>query len=697
MRFVLALCAALAVMTYGLAAHAAGKVALVIGNGAYVNANKLPNPPNDASDMAAALEKLGFTVIGGNDLDFAGMGAKIGEFEDAARDADVTLLFYAGHGLQVNGRNYLVPVNAKLERESSLQFEAIDSESILGAMTGPGKTAIALLDACRDNPLSRSFSRSLGKSRSTAVQQGLAVPVVAGGGILIGFATSPGDVAADGEGRNSPFTKALLKNINTPGLEIQQLMTRVKGDVYASTKESQEPWHNSSLRIEVYLAGEKAATVEVEIPKFNPQSDINAEWNALKDSNSLAALDVFIITHANSPVFVALAQDRKSELAQKIRPAEKNPEQQKTENDAFFDSLIIKRKPKPPEKTAEESQQEKDAILESLKIPDDPPQPEKTAKQEIKKLALNDLKSRAPAAKSTSSLNDFFAAAKSANQGNAAMALLNLGVNSVDIPPPAQNPGSKARSLKLKQVAKAPAIEALLASNSSFSLTEAASASCWLHQVYPACALMSAEFYDGLKAAMAANDMDITNGTQGFYSINHIAGSSDYFLSNTPKAGTSRTAVIGAIVTENLEVKQMFGFDISQKKLGASAGDPTADMQVTWSAVDGDDLYVSFDAAYRCTAAPRKYGFITKFSMSDSTVKWVSPFNVSDNSFILKNDYIIAANGGSCVDDFLYILDKATGQIMSRAKLPTAVEHMDDSSGSLVVELYEGAVAYEVP
>jgi uncharacterized caspase-like protein len=147
MRFLLSIFALMLALMSHTAAWAAGKVALVIGNGAYVHANVLPNPVNDATDMTAALQGLGFTVIGGNDLDFASMGAKIGAFEDAARDADVTLFFYAGHGMQVNGRNYLMPVNAKLERESTLQFEAIDSETIYNAMSGPNKTAIALLDA----------------------------------------------------------------------------------------------------------------------------------------------------------------------------------------------------------------------------------------------------------------------------------------------------------------------------------------------------------------------------------------------------------------------------------------------------------------------------------------------------------------------------------------------------------------------
>ena len=233
------------------------------------------------------------------------MGTKIGEFEDAARDADVTLLFYAGHGMQVNGRNYLVPVDAKLERESSLRFQTIDAEDVLRAMSGPGKTAIALLDACRDNPLSRRFSRSLGTNRSNAVQQGLAVPTIAGGGMLIGFATAPGDVAADGDGRNSPFTVALLKHISTPGLEIQQLMTRVKREVYNSTKESQEPWHNSSLRDEIYLGGEVKQPEPLPPKVQTDNTNVSAEWNLVKDTSSIAVLEAFMAAYADKPLFLA--------------------------------------------------------------------------------------------------------------------------------------------------------------------------------------------------------------------------------------------------------------------------------------------------------------------------------------------------------------------------------------------------------
>jgi uncharacterized caspase-like protein len=396
------------VFAYSPQALAQKRLALVIGNGAYTNATVLPNPTNDAADMTAALQGLGFTVIGGNDLDHASMGQKIGEFEDAAREADVTLLFYAGHGMQVNGRNYLVPVNAKLERESALQFEAIDAETILRSMAGPGKTAIALLDACRDNPLSRRFARSLGATRSNAVQQGLAVPAISGGGMLIGFATAPGDVAADGDGRNSPFTTALLKNMKTPGLEIQQLMTRVKADVFSTTKETQEPWHNSSLRNEIYLvppsnAGGQVAVqtpdVKLVIPDPAPQPSTSSDearlaWDAVKESKSISALDKVASLYADT-VYGELAKDRATELrAQKPKSTvleslmlKEDPAPAPKPKGVSVDAvnellrkaqqrklrLEQERKEEAARKQKLEKERERIAVLESLKLNLDPP------------------------------------------------------------------------------------------------------------------------------------------------------------------------------------------------------------------------------------------------------------------------------------------------------------------------------------
>jgi hypothetical protein len=229
------------------------RVALVIGNSAYRNAVELLNPRNDAIAVSAKLLDLGFEVVDGQDLDKNGMERSIREFIRKVEGADVSFFFYAGHGMQVAGKNYLIPVDARLEDTAAIDFETIDADRVLGYMAEENRVAIALLDACRDNPLSRKFALAIGASRSTAVGRGLAVPSTLGGGMLIGFATAPGEVALDGQGPNSPFTTALLKYIPQKGLEIQQLMTKVKAEVYQSTNKKQSPWHNSDLRQEFYL------------------------------------------------------------------------------------------------------------------------------------------------------------------------------------------------------------------------------------------------------------------------------------------------------------------------------------------------------------------------------------------------------------------------------------------------------------
>ena len=180
------------------------------------------------------------------------MERKVRDFVVKQSDADVSLFYYAGHGMQVAGRNYLVPVDAQLEDATAVNFETIDLDNVLGYMTGPKKVAIALLDACRDNPLARRFANAMA-SRSITVGSGLAMPSVLGGGLLIGFATAPGEVALDGTGGNSPFTRALVKYLPVKGLEIQQLMTNVKADVYNATHGQQSPWHNSDLREAFFL------------------------------------------------------------------------------------------------------------------------------------------------------------------------------------------------------------------------------------------------------------------------------------------------------------------------------------------------------------------------------------------------------------------------------------------------------------
>ncbi|MEM7463651.1 MAG: caspase family protein, partial [Pseudomonadota bacterium] len=183
-------------------AMASKRVALVIGNSAYENASALANPSNDASDMGTALNDLGFEVVIGTDLDNRAMRAKVREFGRLLRGADVAMLFYAGHAMQVGGKNFLAPIDAKLEFESDLDFETIPLSFIQQQMEREAKTILLFLDACRDNPLTRSFKAS---SRSGGAGRGLAEEKLSSSGILIAFATNPGNIALDGNDRNSPF------------------------------------------------------------------------------------------------------------------------------------------------------------------------------------------------------------------------------------------------------------------------------------------------------------------------------------------------------------------------------------------------------------------------------------------------------------------------------------------------------------
>jgi hypothetical protein len=229
------------------------RVALVMGNSKYRNTTELPNPGNDAASISEKLQGLGFTVIKGLDGTKADMELAVREFVKVLPDSDVALFFYAGHAMQVNGRNFLIPVDAKLEDSTAIDFETIDLQVILDFMNGDERIAIALLDACRDNPLARRFERSAGAKRSAFIGRGLAAPATGSGEILIGFATAPGEVALDGTGTNSPFTTALLKHIDSRGLDVELMLKRVKRDVFEMTAREQEPWHNSALRQEFYF------------------------------------------------------------------------------------------------------------------------------------------------------------------------------------------------------------------------------------------------------------------------------------------------------------------------------------------------------------------------------------------------------------------------------------------------------------
>jgi uncharacterized caspase-like protein len=233
---------------------AAGKrVALVIGNSAYVNATPLANPKNDANDMAAKLRELGFDVILGVDLDKRSFDAKVREFSIALDSAEAALLFYAGHGLQIASQNFLVPVDAKLERERDVEFEAVRLDFILKQMelNRESNTNVVILDACRNNPLTRNLARSMG-TRAASIGSGLA-EISAGVGTFISYSTQPGNVALDGTGRNSPFAEALLKRVAERDKSLTSVMIEVRNDVVSATGGQQVPWDHSALTGDFYF------------------------------------------------------------------------------------------------------------------------------------------------------------------------------------------------------------------------------------------------------------------------------------------------------------------------------------------------------------------------------------------------------------------------------------------------------------
>lgn len=255
----LLLAALLVVLVLAGRATAAERVALVVGNGAYRTVPALANAANDGRAVAATLREIGFEVFEGIDLDAAATTALLRDFARALDGAAVGLFYYAGHGMQVGGENYLVPVDARLEHESDLDFETLKVKQVLNLLESTDRTSIVVLDACRDNPFAQQLARKITRSRS--VSSGLAA-IRSGVGTLIAYATEPENVALDGTGPNSPFTTALVKYLRTPGLEVRQLMTRVRQDVIAATDRAQVPWDHSSLVGDFYFV--PAATTPAE-------------------------------------------------------------------------------------------------------------------------------------------------------------------------------------------------------------------------------------------------------------------------------------------------------------------------------------------------------------------------------------------------------------------------------------------------
>lgn len=246
-------------------AAVADRVALIIGNGDYAYAGPLQNAVNDATDMAQRLRSMGFEVFEGLNLNRSDTLRLVQQFAQHLDFDDTALFFYAGHGMQLGTDNYVLPVDAQPGTEAELTETSVRVQTILASMENAARTRIVILDACRNNP----FLRTSG-SRAVAANRGF-MRMEAGVGSFIAFSTEPGNLASDGTGRNSPFTSALLRHIDTPGADIHAEMRSVRADVIDTTNETQVPWENSALIDQVFLAAQPAQTA-LALPQSRPQA-----------------------------------------------------------------------------------------------------------------------------------------------------------------------------------------------------------------------------------------------------------------------------------------------------------------------------------------------------------------------------------------------------------------------------------------
>lgn len=297
MRNLLRLCPlllALALLFGAEPAFAGKRVALVLANSAYQHAPSLTNPVNDGSVMAKILKDAGFdTVDYRHDLSALDTRRVLRDFADATRDADIAVVYYAGHGIEVEGSNYLIPVDARLERDTDVYDEALSLDRVLVAVEPAKLLRLVILDACRDNPFGKTMKRTVA---SRGIGRGLAQVEPTSPNTLIAYSAKAGFTAQDGDGANSPFTVALSKHLTTPGLDVRRAFGFVRDDVLKSTGNKQEPFVYGSL------GGDDVPLVPVKVvaaaaPVANPQADIRRDYELALQVGNRAAWDAFLAQH----------------------------------------------------------------------------------------------------------------------------------------------------------------------------------------------------------------------------------------------------------------------------------------------------------------------------------------------------------------------------------------------------------------
>ena len=290
------------------------RVALVLGNGAYAEIPALPNAVADARAMAALLQDLGFAVLTAYDADRTGMEQALRRFGEQARGADAALVFYAGHGLQAAGGNYLLPVGATADEPADLRYEAVALALVEAELADSGAAVrMVVLDACRDNPLIDRMARGAGTlGRSTGATRGLA-PIQSTTGTLYAYATAPGEIALDGDGPHSPFTAALLDWLPTPGLEVGLLFRRVRAQVIEATDGAQVPWVEEAIVGEFYFVpAETAEDPDLAAGEAADSAEV-AYWESVRDSRDPADFRAYLDRYPNG-LYATLAGNRLTRL-----------------------------------------------------------------------------------------------------------------------------------------------------------------------------------------------------------------------------------------------------------------------------------------------------------------------------------------------------------------------------------------------
>jgi len=387
--------ALLGIWTFGANAQQENRVALVIGNGAYVNADQLRNPVNDAREMAKVLRAAGFEVIVRENATRRIFTEALSEFAGKVTPGGVGLFYFAGHGFQVRGANYLVPVDATLSTEYDVKYETLDINDVLGRLDeARARLSLVILDACRDNPFSRRF-RS-GGSRGLA-------QIDAPRGTVIAYATAPGETAADGDGSNGVYTGELLKAIATPGLKLEEIFKRTIDGVARVSSNRQTPWVSSSFRGEFYfhpVVAPPRIAVSTTAPPTQPPAPAStstspetlelAAWNAVSSSTNPALFEAFLERFPNG-IYAGIARARLAELkAAQVASRNRDQADEDARRKADADAEARRR-------AADEARRRADADAEARRAAADEARRKADADAEAKRKATDEERRRADA------------------------------------------------------------------------------------------------------------------------------------------------------------------------------------------------------------------------------------------------------------------------------------------------------------